>query len=430
MNRRGGAAAAVAAVLGILFTLFTPSPAAAEAAGSIATPETDEVFTTSSVRVSGGFEARDGGRFEGDALLDVGGQTFTASIPPEGGPFDWSVTIPANGPYTAVVKVMFREWPYQLNEPYEVKLERKFTVDAAPAAVRGLTVVPKDSDRTIKVSWTPNAEPDLVGYVVYRSFNSKTTYAELGPVAPDAPTSFVDRLTDKDPAGTYRYRVIAFRKDATGNKATASPAAQSKDAVIKSQPASGSTTPTTGAGGIAGPAGQPAGANTPAPVGASGKVDIGKFSNLLSQPSLGADPKTPGPRLMAEPDLVEEEDGGYSDRLPYGADGIPGTEDDGEGDMTLGVDEPVSSSSERPTTLLSFGGAALAAMLVALTRYVLNEVKRSEDELETVHIAIPTDLVPEIRDVNVEDVPVSALRPLRSPMRPRRDAELVGSVTE
>ena len=437
MNRRGGAAAAVAAVLGILFTLFTPSPAAAAAAGSIETPAPSEVIETSEVRISGRLEARDGGRFVSDIVLDVGGQHFAKAFKPEGEPFEWPVTFPANGTYKAVVTVMYQEWPYQLNTPYKIEHEREFHVDAAPAAVTGLSVTPNNADRSIKVSWKPNAEPDLLLYVVQRSFNSKTAYADLGSIKAGEPTSFVDKLTDNDPAGTYRYRVIAFRKDWTGEDVKFSPATTSKDAPIKAQPASGSTTPVTGSNGIAASPGQPAGSSSgSAPVvGSNGKVNIGKLNNLLSQPSLGADPTSPGPRLTPEAELPEEEDGAYSDRLPYGPDGIPGTEDDGEGDMSLGVDEPVSSTEERPTTLLSLGGAALAAMLVALTRWVLNEVKRSEDELpavDVVHVAIPDHLPIDVMDVEIEEVvtPQRAARPLRSPMRPRRDAELVGSATE
>ena len=434
MNARRGAAGAVAAVLGILFTIFTASPAAAAPAGSFDTPGEREKVASSDVRFAGRFTADNGGRLEGDIVLEVAGQPpqRQAVTSPADQPFNFTAKILRNGEYKAVASVLYRDWPYQLNEPFPHRIERTVIVEAPPAPVQGVTTRVNESERTVTVRWKANAEPDLVGYVVSRSYN-KGAFVAVKAVEKDDLT-YVDQLTADNPAGSYRYQVQAVRTAAKSeDPPLASSNGYSQATTVKSSPAAGSTTPTTGStGGAGGGAAQSGGAaKAAAPVGANGRVDMAKFNNLLGQPSLGAAPNESAP-LLSQADLAEEaeDEGGFSDRLPYGPDGIPGTADDGEGDMELGVDE-ASSSDERPTTLLSLGGAALAAMLVALTRWILNEVKRSEEDLAPVEPdaadAAMAELVEFMPSPVVEEAPapVRRERPLRSPMRPQRD--LVGT---
>ena len=442
MNGRRGAAGAVAAVLGILFTLLSASPAAAVPAGSFDTPGQGEKVTTSGVKLAGRFEARDGGRLEGNVVLEVAGQRFEKPVAnAQSEPFDWTATIPENGSYEAVVSVSYRDWPYQLNAPYRYEMRRAFVVEAPPAPVKGITTKVNETERTVAVKWTANTEPDLLGYVVSRSYN-KGAYTVLKAVEGDT-TTYTDVLTDDNAAGSYRYQVRAVREgaDPEGDVIVGDPGTSAATSV-KTAPASG-TTPTTAAGSSGSIAAQPGGAAKPATPLQSGKIDAAKFNNLLGEASLGAAPKDTSPLTPRAAEPIEE-DGGFSDRLPYGPDGIPGTQDDGEGSMSLGVDEASTSNNERPTTLLSLAGAALAAMLVAITRWVLNEVKRSEEELATVEPALSAAVLAEFVDfeppaeIVVEETPAPALprrvRPLRSPMRPPRNGtvahELVGTTAE
>ena len=465
MRGRRGAAGAVAAVLGSTFILLSASPAAADPAGSFSSPDKDgATVTTSAVHLAGRFTPDGNGQYEGSVTLKIGDQVVGDQPfdPRPDPPFGFDVTLPANGEYVATATAMWHPWPYQLNDLRPVSTVRRFVVDAPPAAVTGVTAKANDEKRTVTVSWKPNAEPDLMGYIVSRSYN-KGDYVELAPAPADA-KSYVDQLTDKDAAGVYRYQVVAVRKSASGEQGLPGPPGTSKEATVKSGPASGSTTATTTAGGgntTAGSAG-PAGTNKPdasAPslIGNSGRVDAAKFNSLLGQPQLGPDGKATRPQEPAA-SAIEEADPGFNDKLPYGPDGIPGTDDDAEtGEMRVGVEEPAKSSKERPTTLLLLGAAALAAMCGVLMRWVLNEVKRSTDgeELERVEpaaaaelsveelFAPPPDPVAEPVPAPVVEAPAAVrvvrpprTRPLRSPIRAPRELDdqprrnLVGSGVE
>lgn len=74
----------------------------------------------------------------------------------------------------------------------------------APAAPSGLVAVAEPG--AINLSWNPNAEPDLAGYVVLRGEAPGTTLRQITP-APIGETSYRD--TDVRPGVRYVYAVVA-----------------------------------------------------------------------------------------------------------------------------------------------------------------------------------------------------------------------------
>jgi len=88
--------------------------------------------------------------------------------------------------------------------------------DAAPAAPRGVFSVTGDEE--VLISWYPNQERDLAGYIVYRSFTEFGDYDEIGTVGSNA-DSFID--DDVENGITYYYTVSAF--DDEGNESDLSP---------------------------------------------------------------------------------------------------------------------------------------------------------------------------------------------------------------
>jgi len=71
-----------------------------------------------------------------------------------------------------------------------------------PAAPTDLVAIP--SERAVRLLWTPNTDPDLAGYVVYRAAGGGS-WIRVGSVRAPA-TTFTDR--DLEP-GIYRYAVTA-----------------------------------------------------------------------------------------------------------------------------------------------------------------------------------------------------------------------------
>ena len=88
--------------------------------------------------------------------------------------------------------------------------------DSPPAAPRGVYSVSGDGE--VLISWYPNQERDLGGYIIYRGSSAKGEYREIGNVGTKV-TSFVD---DNVKNGiTYYYAVVAY--DFDNNESDLSP---------------------------------------------------------------------------------------------------------------------------------------------------------------------------------------------------------------
>ncbi len=86
-----------------------------------------------------------------------------------------------------------------------------------PAPPRGLVAIPAPG--TIDLTWNPNTEPDLLGYLVYRRRLPEVT-AERLTDSPIPGTTFTDRTAR--PGVTYMYSVTAVDRSAHRNESAPS----------------------------------------------------------------------------------------------------------------------------------------------------------------------------------------------------------------
>jgi hypothetical protein len=100
---------------------------------------------------------------------------------------------------------------------------QSFTVDAKdefpPAVPGGLAVVADEQNHTLDLSWTPDTDPDLAGYVVYRRDVTAGTGAErISGKGLIVPPSFEDKAVI--PSHRYAYALSAVDQD--GNESVRS----------------------------------------------------------------------------------------------------------------------------------------------------------------------------------------------------------------
>jgi hypothetical protein len=89
-----------------------------------------------------------------------------------------------------------------------------------PAQPRGLVAVV--AGPTVRLAWEAVADPDLAGYLVYRSATAGRGHVRLTP-APVGATTFID--TDVRPGQTYFYVVTAVDRTRRANESVPSPEA-------------------------------------------------------------------------------------------------------------------------------------------------------------------------------------------------------------
>jgi hypothetical protein len=351
--------------------------AANEIVGQFDAPANNVEFATPSTGLRGHFSMPSGGTVT-DITVSVHtpdgtnvGQSFNQ---PSNGSFDW--TPPAwryNGAYTATAVGNGRTSDFLNPQDVSTQTQVNFFVSAPPQIPSGVTAKVDDSTRSVTVSWKPNPEPDLQFYAVGRYLGTSTsgTASYFSP----SQTSFVDKL-GSSPAGQYHYDVYAVRAPAkpSSEKPLASTAPGSATATVRSAPPTTSTSaePSTGGGGstaTTGPSGS--GASGGSNLAQRGKVDLSGFGSLLSQGGGLPAQRSSSPPVTLEPDP------GFDSSLPYGA--RPATPQPRDNPTALGAPEgqPLSSSKERPTSLLFLAAGLLATVLLMHLLWVKSEVDRS-----------------------------------------------------
>jgi fibronectin type 3 domain-containing protein len=101
------------------------------------------------------------------------------------------------------------ELPGEVSTPVRVDF-----VDTFPPAVpQGLAAVLVPEEKTIDLSWQPDTEPDLAGYIVYRTEND-TGWHRISGQPPIPSPAYRD--TSVEPGHSYRYAVTAI--DQTGHE--------------------------------------------------------------------------------------------------------------------------------------------------------------------------------------------------------------------
>lgn len=109
----------------------------------------------------------------------------------------------------------------ELGGPISGPVQVELTDHFPPAVPRDLAAVAAAGEQSIDLSWTPDSEPDLTGYIVYRQDG------EAGPgggwkriSGPQPVVAAAWRDTTAAPGRSYRYRVTAI--DQTGNESAPS----------------------------------------------------------------------------------------------------------------------------------------------------------------------------------------------------------------
>jgi hypothetical protein len=90
-----------------------------------------------------------------------------------------------------------------------------------PAVPQGLVAVLVPEEKTIDLSWQPDTEEDLAGYIVYRA-ESDASWIRISGAQPLEGPAFRDRTVE--PGHSYRYTVSAI--DLTGHESSRSSEAQ------------------------------------------------------------------------------------------------------------------------------------------------------------------------------------------------------------
>jgi len=109
----------------------------------------------------------------------------------------------------------------ELSQPVQVEAKDVFPPDAPTGLAAVATLAQNGGETAIDLSWQPNTETDLAGYVVYRR-EEDGTWTRISPAEPVVGPAFHD--TKVQPGHTYRYAVSAL--DRGGRESARSDEAQ------------------------------------------------------------------------------------------------------------------------------------------------------------------------------------------------------------
>jgi hypothetical protein len=125
--------------------------------------------------------------------------------------FEVDAVFPCNGGYEIVASVGYRERG-ALNtvlgtDPVEGSL--LFSVAIPPARVEGFEATYDEASKEVRLTWAPNAEPDLLGYYIERNPPGPSGFSRITPeLLPLDQTAFTDPGIEDE----HRYQVVAVRR--------------------------------------------------------------------------------------------------------------------------------------------------------------------------------------------------------------------------
>lgn len=284
---------------------------------------------------------------------------------PRNGTVPFSVTAPAltrNGPYSIRVAAAGHFLLGGLAVS-PTSADRTFAVAVPPAPPN--LAAPQLVDRSVKLTWTPGrADPDLMGYAVYRKVGSGA-FQPLAGVGPTV-TTYTD---DKTPAagGAVQYRVDALRQGATLSNNANDWLARPSAAVVANIPAPPTTVPIT----------QPGDTTTSTTPGGGLQPDgaVNSASDLSSLFGSGGGvsvPSFPAPTFPAIPDP------GFSELLPFPSTSVGGKVDgrqpgaSGTSSGRAGLDGELGSDDEsnRRALLVPVAGGSVLCVAALHLRWL------------------------------------------------------------
>ena len=298
--------------------------------------------------------------------------------------YSWSFPLAptANGQYRVIVTATTDDATPQKQQQQNIA-SSTFFLDVPPATPANFTETTQKAQRTAALAWTANQEPDLIGYVLFRGGpNSNDPVKYLNGVYAPA-TSYTDSTLSSQPAGTYRYVILAVRPGAQGGTyLDYSQASGEANAVLAGPPVSPS--PTTVAPGSS--------SSGIAPVGSSAAARAGAIGAAPVLP--GGDPLSAYQGLVnqaqATTATTQPPDPGFSNKLPY----QPKTTQQpvtspGDG-AALGAPDSSGGGGGGTQQTVEYVAAALILAVVAMFGMLL---KRAADQAPALEAAplLPSD---------------------------------------
>ncbi|HEY2430096.1 MAG TPA: fibronectin type III domain-containing protein, partial [Acidimicrobiales bacterium] len=289
-------------------------------------------------------------------------------------PWDVSPGVAFNGHYTVTVVGTTDGGNGTPQE--QTSAAEPFSVDVSPATPANVVVTTDAGQRITHLKWTPNTEPDLLGYDIIRGGPTTPNRVIATVAAPQA--SYTDDQVATQPAGSYRYWVVAVRQSGTGNGVDQSAPSNEVDATFTTPPKSVSPPPPTTAAPANGSSGPGSASSGTTPSGAGTPGTSAPSSNIVLPPVEGTLPAYQALLNQAQNTTVTTAppDPGFSSQLPYKpqitrrAITLPPPDTTG----ALGaVDTPANTG--RQTT--EYIAAALLLAVLAMFALVL---KRSADQ--------------------------------------------------
>ncbi len=145
---------------------------------------------------------------------------------PSSGAVDTSAHFGETYQYTAqrLVRASFAGRDLELAGEVSAPIQIDVIDTFPPAIPHGLVAVYVPEDKTLDLSWEPDTEQDLAGYIVYRADADAdpVTWTRVSPAPPLSGTAYRDRTVE--PGKRYRYAVTAI--DQTGHESHRSMEAQ------------------------------------------------------------------------------------------------------------------------------------------------------------------------------------------------------------
>ncbi|MGH9125943.1 MAG: hypothetical protein ACRDZ8_14630 [Acidimicrobiales bacterium] len=224
----------------------------------------------------------------------------------------------------------------------------------APTGVKA-ALVPGSNPEAIQVSWTPNPEPDIVGYVVY-SGTSTTPFCQVNS-SPANPLSYsCQGIPTKN--GNYSFHVVAYRYGNTFNDQVAKQVAG----------ASSANTPNVSVTGITAPV-------TTLPV-TNTLGNIGVVTGPAKNGTTSGAGRTSGTVILAVPSVASTTTttlgGDFSPVLPYGTTTSTSSTVD---PSALSV--PTKHKGSSVATIAAVGAGLLVATIALHGVWLRSEVRRS-----------------------------------------------------
>ncbi|HSH23717.1 MAG TPA: fibronectin type III domain-containing protein [Acidimicrobiales bacterium] len=266
--------------------------------------------------------------------------------------FELVIASPCNRSYEVTATVTHKDpLAFGLTRPPEqTTVPVRFAVAEPPAPVKGLKATYEPDGKKVNLTWSPNSEPDIIGYRIERNPPGPDGFKPL-PGMVNA-TTFTDTL---DIDEEHRYRVVAIRSgpDARITEIAGEPSSLATAGPDRPEPTVPDTT-----------------LLRPPPPAATGRTGSGAKSNA----------RTAAPQARRGP--VTTIDDGFGKTLPFDpsqtiipdAPAVPP-----EDAAVLAIDDARSDLDDRRATLIPIAGGL--ALLMAAVHMRLLSKRAAEPEL-------------------------------------------------